>query len=256
MARFSAQQDEELRVAIERLWCIGSTRKIAELLGVNRSTVVRWARKLELKPSRHFWTPEQDAILRERYPNTLAQTIADDLGLPLGSVHDRAARLGIRKDPEWMRENAREVQRRNGNTGRFRAGFTPWNKGKRCPGLGGETSFRPGNRPHTWVPTGTERISKDGILQRKVTDDGPAYKHWKSVHAILWEAEHGPIPREHVVVFRNGNKQDFRLENLELVSRSELMRRNTIHRLPEDIRKACGSLGRLRRVINKLEKHT
>lgn len=256
MARLSAQQDEELSVSIERLWCIGSTRRIAELLGVARCTVVRRARKLGLKPSKHFWTPEQDAILRELYPNTLAQTIADQFGLPVGSVHDRAARLGIRKDKEWVRENSREVQQRSDNTGRFRPGHTTWNKGKRCPGLGGETSFKPGNRPHTWVPVGTERVTKDGILQRKITDDGPAYKHWKSVHAILWEAEHGPTPREHVVVFRNGNKQDFRMENLELVSRSELMRRNTIHRLPDDLMEACGAIGRLRRAINKLEKIT
>lgn len=256
MARLKLTESDTLNADIERLWCIGSTRKIAALLGVDRSCVIRRAKKLGLNPSKHFWKPNEDAILRELYPNTLSADIAKVVGVPVGSVHDRAERLGLRKDKEWLRENSREVQRRTGNPGRFRKGLTPWNKGKRCPGLGGATSFKPGNRPHTWKPIGTERISKDGYLQRKVTDSGPARHHYKSVHVMVWESANGPVPAGHAVLVKDGNKQNLALANLELVSRAELMRRNTIHRLPEDIKSACYSLGKLRRVINKLEKRT
>ncbi len=245
----------DIDARIERLWCIGSTRKIAELLGVDRSCVIRRAKKLYLKPSKHFWTPEEDAMLRELYPNTLSADIAKRVGLPVGSVHDRAARLGIRKDKAWVSENSREVQRRNGNPGRFRKGLEPWNKGKRCPGLGGETTFRPGNRPHTWRPIGTERISKDGYLQRKVTDDGPARRHYKSVHIIVWEAANGQVPPGHAVIMKDGNKQNLALDNLELVSRAELMRRNSVHRYPESLVQAIYAKARLSRAINKRLRH-
>lgn len=242
---------KDLDVAIERLWCIGSTRKIGALLGVDRSCVIRRAKKLGLKPSKHFWTAEEDALLRELYPSTLSADIAKRVGLPVGSVHDRAARLGIRKDRAWVSQNSREVQRRNGNPGRFHKGLEPWNKGKRCPGLGGETTFRPGHRPHTWRPIGTERISKDGILQRKVTDDGPAHKHYRSVHRMLWEEANGPVPPGHAVVFRDGNKRRIELDNLELVTRAELLLRNSVHRYPEDLKQVIRAKTRLSHVINQ-----
>lgn len=37
------------------------------------------------------------------------------------------------------------------------------------------------------------------------------------------------------MTIRNGDRRDFRLENLELVSRAEWMRRNSRHNLPADL---------------------
>jgi HNH endonuclease len=45
-----------------------------------------------------------------------------------------------------------------------------------------------------------------------------------SVHRLIWEAVHGPIPVGLQVNHRNGIKTDNRIENLELVTASENMR--------------------------------
>ena len=49
------------------------------------------------------------------------------------------------------------------------------------------------------------------------------------VHLLVWEAAHGPIPAHHAIIFLDGDKKNITLGNLELVTRTELMRRNTIH---------------------------
>jgi hypothetical protein len=49
---------------------------------------------------------------------------------------------------------------------------------------------------------------------------------WKSKHAIIWEQAHGPIPKGHVIIFADGNKLNMDLENLLLVSRSEIVYMN------------------------------
>jgi hypothetical protein len=50
-------------------------------------------------------------------------------------------------------------------------------------------------------------------------------------------------------VFKNGNKQDVRIENLEMISRQELMRRNTIHRYPPALKEVIRLAGKLKRTI-------
>jgi len=63
------------------------------------------------------------------------------------------------------------------------------------------TQFKKGDRlgaaQHNYVPIGSLRVSKDGYLERKVTDD-PSFvpnRRWVSVHRLVWEAAHGPVPQ-------------------------------------------------------------
>jgi hypothetical protein len=41
------------------------------------------------------------------------------------------------------------------------------------------------------------------------------------MHHYVWEKHHGPIPPKHVIRIMNGNLQDCRIENLELMSLSQ-----------------------------------
>jgi len=111
---------------------------------------------------------------------------------------------------------------------------TPHNKGRRRPGWSrgtrAETQFKPEHhQPHIWKPIGSMRLSKDGYLQRKVPGTGSPPRDWVAVHILVREQEHGPVPQGHAVAFKDRNKANICRENLELLSRCELMRRNTIH---------------------------
>ena len=101
-----------------------------------------------------------------------------------------------------------------GRPTRFHADQTPWNKGipYDAGGRSRETRFRPGQRQGRalalWQPVGSLRINADGYLQRKINDDKPYYKRWRAEHLIVWEAAHGPLPKGHAVIFRDGDKMN------------------------------------------------
>lgn len=114
------------------------------------------------------------------------------------------------------------------------------------------TMFKKGHVTHNKQPVGTERLTKDGWLEVKVSDPGT----WKAKHRIVWEDAHGEIPKGYKVVFKNGDKKDIRLENLELISHAELMKRNSMHtRYPEELRKVMLLKGVLKRKIRELSNH-
>lgn len=106
-----------------------------------------------------------------------------------------------------------------GRTGRFQPGQQPFNRGKQ--GLNGNntaTHFKHGNRPHNWMPVGSER-SNGGIIEVKVAEPHT----WRSKHSLLWEQLHGQsVPDGHVVIFADQDRSNFAPDNLLLVSRGEL----------------------------------
>ena len=110
---------------------------------------------------------------------------------------------------------------------RFQKGHTPFNKGKKgisFPGMEA-TQFKKGHVPHNWVPIGSERVTKDGIVQVKV-QEGKFQHNWKSKHELIWEEHNGPLPAGHVIIFGDGNRRNFDINNLICVSRAQLVRLN------------------------------
>jgi hypothetical protein len=212
---------------------------------------------------RRAWTSEEDAVMRARYPDVLAAQLATALRRSVRSVYQRAQTLGLGKSSAYLSSpQSGRLQKGAGAATRFVKGHAPHNKGVRRPGWApgrmGETQFRPGERRGVAVrlykPIGTERVSKDGYLERKINDDLPLQRRWRAVHLLVWEEANGPLPAGHAVAFRNGNKRDIRLDNLELISRRALMRRNTVHNLPKPVAQAVQLLGAVRRQINRRER--
>ncbi len=213
---------------------------------------------------RRFWTAEEDEALRAWYPHQPTAAIARALGRTMPSVYVRARQFGLQKTAAYLSSPAACRLRRKGgeHPGRatqFTPGHVPANKGLRRPGWGPgrmkTTQFKKGERrgraSRVWKPIGTERISKDGYLERKVNEGMPFQRRWRAVHLLVWEAAHGPLPPGHAVVFMNGDKTDIRPENLALITRAELMRRNTVHNLPAPLKSAIQLLGALNRQIRR-----
>lgn len=199
--------------------------------------------------TRRAWSKAEDARLTKLYQDHKLADIAEKMGRSISSVANRRVKLGLQRTPEQ--------QARIGN-GQFGAGQVPWNaglKGWQAGGRSRETQFKPGVKPsNTWRPIGAERTSKDGILYRKVADTGIKRDDWKAVHVLLWEERNGPLPDGHIVIFRDGNRENLEPENLMALTRAENMRRNSISRYGEDYRSAAIQLGWFKRKLNKLEK--
>ncbi len=214
--------------------------------------------------ARHYWTDDEMQFLRDWYPHVLTVDLAAALELPLARVLSKANAMGVHKTRELIAETARERSTRPGHGSsrtRFAPGAEPWNKGGHfvAGGRSGETRFKPGHRPHTWVPIGSHRVV-DGCLERKITDlPGPSRVRWAPLARLVWEAAHGPVPADHMVVYRQGRQTTdpaaVTLDALELVSRAEQMRRNTLHRYPREIVQLIQLRGVLNRRIRQAERH-
>jgi hypothetical protein len=109
----------------------------------------------------------------------------------------------------------------------FKPGHTPFNKGLKGLDMGGkETQFKKGHRPLNYKPIGTERVNGDDYVDIKIADPNK----WRAKHLLVWEKENGSVPKGHVVIFGDGNRRNFDINNLLLVSRGQLaiMNRNNL----------------------------
>ena len=78
---------------------------------------------------------------------------------------------------------------------------------------------------------------------------------WIQKHILIWTQANGPVPNGYNIVFRDGDTQNCVLENLECISDAELMSRNTMNNLPEDVQELIYLKSRLTRVINETTKN-
>lgn len=60
----------------------------------------------------------------------------------------------------------------------------------------------------------------------KVSDQGPESQRWQYLAIVVWDRSHGSVPAGHCLWLRNGNSLDCHLENLELITQAERLRRN------------------------------
>ena len=114
----------------------------------------------------------------------------------------------------------------SGVSGCFEKGNIPPNKGKKgvcAPGCE-KTHFKRGHLPSNTKPIGYERISRDGYVEVKVKmrpSNPVCNDNFVAKHRLIWEQLHGPIPDNCVVIFKDGDKQNFDPSNLALVTKAE-----------------------------------
>lgn len=145
------------------------------------------------KGHRFFWTPEKEAFVAARCDK------------PYSVVIDEfEAEFGVRLT--------------EGALGHFkwRHGLYSENDGR----------YRPGDLPANHSPLGAEVEKQKGYLWVKVSDrrwtGNDSKNNWKPKSHVVWEEANGPVPEGMRVAFRNGDTMDCRLENLMLVTPTEL----------------------------------
>jgi hypothetical protein len=244
---------------------------IAQRLGCIERTVRDMQLELKLveRQQRRRWTAAERKLVRKLYPDTSTVKIAERLNSTVELIYRLAARMGLSKSAAYL-ASAEACRWRREQTPaqiahRFKPGQTPANKGVKRPGWSvgrmRETQFKPGERSGfaetNWKPVGTIVADPEGFLRIKVRDrvNGlPMGWHksiWPLVHWREWEKYHGPIPAGHKVVFKDGDRANCAIENLELISNAEMMRRNTIHKLPKELVDTIMLLGAVKRKVRE-----
>lgn len=213
--------------------------------------------------SKHRWTDAEVQLLRKLYPDEPAIEVAAILNMSVYTVYNKASNLRLRKSPAfYASDKSARIQHAHQNSNmiasRFKPGQLSWNKGMK--GLytpGSERGwFKPGQRPHTWLPVGSVRLTADGYLERKVNDlPGNNSVRWKSVNSLVWQAAHGPVPKGHIVVFKPGRRSAelslITLDAVECITRAEHCRRNHPRSKSPELGKLVQLRGAITRQINK-----
>lgn len=203
------------------------------------------------------WSATETQSLAALYPDTSNAVLSRAFNRPARAIGLKARSMGLKKSAKFMAEES----------GRIKPGQSPWNKGvKGSTGTQAgclATQFRPGRDPseaRNYRPIGSLRITKDGYLEQKVTDDQSVYpaRRWVALHRLVWERENGQPPNGHIVVFRPGmlttDADLITVDRLECITRSENMQRNTYHRYGKEIAQLIQLRGVITRKIREKEK--
>lgn len=124
------------------------------------------------------------------------------------------ARFGENVTASQMRSYCAKYKWKNGICGQFKKGGKPW-----CTGLAGTglvkappRAFKKGHTLKKREPIGYEYINHNGFTCVKIAEG-----RYKQKQVMVYEQHKGPIPRGYRLRFIDNNKQNFDIDNLELV---------------------------------------
>lgn len=208
---------------------------------------------------RAIWTDDQVTTLQRVYANYSTEDVAHIIGHSVASTYRKANLLGLEKSAAFLASSLSGRMLPGDTTGaatRFKPGNKSWNAGRKIGTFGrtAMTQFKPGQLPPNFKAVGSER-RMDGYLQRKISETGYPPRDWVAVHILLWQEHHGLVPDKHCVIFKDGNRDNIVIENLECLSRGELMKRNSLHNMPKELVELVQLRGVLTRQINKRSKN-
>jgi len=210
---------------------------------------------------KYHFTNEMLEDLKELYPTTLAAELAEKYNCSVKAIYRQAKKLRLEKSKEFIKEISRKSMENPNHPGRkyqFKKGQTPSNKGKKQTEYMSKeaiertkgTRFSKGNVPPNRKPIGHKRITKDGYIEVKVRDLNKN-ENFELKHRLIWEKHNGPIPKGYNVQFKDGNKQNCKIENLKCISNAELAEMNRCTKYPAELQRAIKLNNKLRKQIKE-----
>ena len=191
----------------------------------------------------HIWSDEEKQYLAEITPGRGYKEIQSMM----------SCKFGFDYTHHQIKGAITRNKLNTGRTGRFEKGHATWNKGTKGLTKANVTSFKKGQKPHNYKPLGSERITKDGYCEVKVSDTG---RRWRPKHVLIYEKHHGKVPKGSAVIFLDGNKRNFDIDNLYLVTRSQLamLNKNSLIQKDAELTKTAINVVDLMKKISAMEK--
>jgi len=187
------------------------------------------------------WIDKERQVLIDKYADTPSKELSKILNKPLFSLYNQANKLGLKKDQEYLKAHVYTIKP-NKET-QFVKGQKAWNKGMKGLMIGGQaTQFAKGHKPHNWKPEGTIRVNAEGYKEIKVG------KKYVLLSRHIYSTQVGELKSTDIIRFKDGNRENLDINNLEKISREEHALRNSVHNLPEELKEVVN----LKRTISKL----
>lgn len=132
--------------------------------------------------------------------------------------------FNINSNPDSIQNLKSRIKKREGfvfsparNDGCIKKGNIPWNKNTKGLVKPNITSFKKGHKPVNYRKIGEERINVYGYVEVKTKEP----TKWELKHRVLYRNYNGSIPKNHIVIFADGNRLNFSKDNLVAISRNE-----------------------------------
>lgn len=164
----------------------------------------------------HKYTPEQDAWLREH-----AQLSRAELTARFNEAH------GTALTQTAIRRHCVRHRILTGRTGRFEDGNVSWQTG-----LHGEdywAHFTPETRTAAVERITPKTVYADGEVvafpsqngkRRVCVTKADGSRTYKCMTGIIWEAAHGPLPKDHRLIHLDGDEANDDLDNIRAIPQS------------------------------------
>lgn len=196
------------------------------------------------------FTDVEDQFLKENYLTMPVKRMSKALGRADTVARQRLKLLGLVVPPDVIEKFT--------GLSRFKKGSVPASKGKKqTEYMSNEaiertkaTRFKKGQLPHN-TKTDFEisvRLDNRGVKYKWIRI---GFASWIPLHRYNWERVHGRIPYKLKLIFKDGDTMNCEINNLELLTSAQLMKRNSFHNYPKPIANTIQLRGALNRQINK-----
>lgn len=203
--------------------------------------------KLRAEKQKKHFTVDQDNFIKNNIETLSVKAIAKQMKRCPNRVRARCYELGFK-----------ELMAQKVLNSRFEKGLLPLNKGVRMSEELREkvkhTFFQKGHLPHNTKSDGEISFRKDkrGVI---IPHYRVSMSQWIPLKNKIWIDHHGEIPKGHLIILKDGDNLNTSIENLECISMADNMRRNTIHRYPDDLKTDILKLRSLNRTLKKVKKN-
>ncbi len=210
--------------------------------------------------SRKIWQPYELEIMKQSFADLSTKDMAEILDRSVCSIIACASKLGLKKSEYYQKYLSYRFKGDEGIAYRFAKGHVPANKGQAMSDEHRERSR------HTWFKKGHLPVNtlQDGAIRLRHSHKKrgvPSYywirisqANWRPLHVHLWEQANGPVPKGMNIVFKDRNTLNCTLENLEMISDVENMRRNSIQNYSPEIKSLIRLNSNLNKAINNATK--
>lgn len=178
------------------------------------------------------WTTEEFWRWQKFYPQGMYEFVRDNSWGVSSAEMSRMIKEKFDFDysPTAVKQFRQRWGIRSGVTGWYQKGHPPGTKGKTleeiCKGDPDKlarvkaTQYKKGQKPQNELPLGTITKTTNGYVIRKKAMEGSFEDRWEYMHRVVWEEHHGPVPDGSMIIFKDGNKENYDISNLMLISRS------------------------------------
>jgi len=200
------------------------------------------------------FTAQQEQIIKDQFLAKPVKQLARQVGSTGGRIMRFLKKNNLDIPQALIEQRKRDSYKKKGDV--------PFNKGKKqIEYMSSQaiartkiTRFKKGNAPHNTNPEG------NGAIVLRKDNSGRIYKYirikkneWHLYHRVLWERNHGKIPDNHVIFFKDGDSLNTTIDNLSLITMKENMLRNSKHNYPQEIIPSMVLISQINSKLKKIQ---